>query len=317
MGVMTRSSSGRLELEYAGTMTSRPTTGQELTSRYELWLPDSGTYTVTTEAGGYGTQQREMLIEGDMTVDFTLDRIYPAFPSATGTISGGVDYSAASIFMDVDDEGRVNECWSDDSYRFEVRLSDGWSGEVWLDSNLGDRSAARQHARGMGETLGLTAAVLRSKIEYVCLHDNDAVSNNYAIRDQGLFYYLPGRDANRLADITLHEGAHASQDSDHYGSPGWRAAVEADGNFITEYAREVPDGEDIAESFTAYFLALYSPSTTDEDVRQILLTIPNRVEYFESQGFDMRPWSSRLRPLTVTPGPVRASWCDPNWTECR
>ena len=283
--------------------------------RYAISLATSGTYTVSVRAGGYGAQSREVTIAGGTTIDFTLERIYPGFPSATGTISGTFDYSATSIFRDIADAGRADECWS--SYLFNVRLSDGWSARVQVDSSLGDLSTARRHARGMGETLGLTPAVLRSKIQWVCLHDYEDVSNNYAIRGQGMVYYLPGREANRLAAITLHEGAHASLDSDHYPSPGWRAAVEADGNFITEYAREVPTGEDIAESFVAYFQALYSRNITDEDVRQVLLTIPNRIEYFEAQRFDMRPWSSRLRSLTVTPGPVRATWCDRRWTECR
>ena len=156
----------------------------------------------------------------------------------------------------------------------------------------------------MGETLGRTAAILRSKIKFACLHSNENVSNNYAVRDQGVVYYLPGREANRLAGITLHEGAHASLDSDHFRSPGWLSAVEADGNFITEYARDRSNEEDLAESFVAYFYVLYSRDIRDDHVRQILLTIPNRIEYFEAQGFDMSPWSSPLRSLVVTPGPV-------------
>ena len=150
----------------------------------------------------------------------------------------------------------------------------------------------------------------------VCLHADQSVSNNYAVRDSGIYYYVPGREELRLASITLHEGAHASLDNDHLYSSGWRAARQADGNnFITEYARTV--GEDLAESFTAYFLVKYSRNIEDYDVRQILLTIPNRIDYLERQGFDMRPWSSPVRSLTVTPGPVLATYCDPNWLDCR
>ena len=274
--------------------------------RYAVALANAGTYMVSVFAGGYESLSRELTIEENVTQDFTLERIEPAFRSATGNISGGFDYFGTNLFRDIADAGREDTCWGDDNYRFNVRLSDGWSAEVHVDSRLGDLPTARNHARGMGETLGRTAAVLRSRIRFACLHANENVSNNYAVRDQGVVYYLPGREANRLADITLHEGAHASLDSDHLSSPGWISAVEADGNFITEYARDRPNEEDLAESFVAYFLVLYSRDIRNEDVRQILLTIPNRIEYFETQGFDMRPWSSPLRSLAVTPGPVNA-----------
>ena len=64
-------------------------------------------------------------------------------------------------------------------------------------------------------------------------------------------------------------------------------------------------------------MAKYSRNIEDYDVRQILLTIPNRIDYFERQRFDMRPWSSPVRPLTVTPGPVLATYCDRRWPDCR
>ena len=53
--------------------------------------------------------------------------------------------------------------------------------------------------------------------------------------------------------MLFHEAAHVSLDVDHTDSTGWRAAQAADGEFISTYARDLPDREDVAESVSPYF----------------------------------------------------------------
>ena len=68
-------------------------------------------------------------------------------------------------------------------------------------------------------------------------------------------------------------------------------AQRADGVFISDYARDYPDREDIAESFLTYLAVRYRPERlTDADRAAILTTIPNRLIYFDEQGFDMSPY---------------------------
>ncbi len=55
-----------------------------------------------------------------------------------------------------------------------------------------------------------------------------------------------------------------------------------------------PDGEDIAESILPYFAVRYRPERlTEADRSAILAAIPNRLVYFDEQGFDMSPYSAR------------------------
>ena len=110
----------------------------------------------------------------------------------------------------------------------------------------------------------------------------------------------------------LHESGHVSLDLAHANSAGWRAAQEADGVFISDYARDFPDREDIAESIPPYFAVRYWPERLTETVRSaILAAIPNRLAYFDEQGFDMSPYRARgstTRVLGLRPFQPRRIW---------
>ena len=96
-----------------------------------------------------------------------------------------------------------------------------------------------------------------------------------------------------LEEVFMHEAAHAVLDEAHARADGWRAAQAADGVFISEYAGNNPVREDIAETAVMYFAVRYRPeSLTPEDRWRVLTSIPNRLAYFEEQGFDMSPYEA-------------------------
>lgn len=73
-------------------------------------------------------------------------------------------------------------------------------------------------------------------------------------------------------------------------APGWLAAQAADGNFISTYARDNPDREDIAESFLPYLAARHRADRISEELaRTIGTTIPNRMRYFDALDLDLYP----------------------------
>ena len=96
-----------------------------------------------------------------------------------------------------------------------------------------------------------------------------------------------------LEEELMHEAAHSSLDADHAKADDWLAAQQADGNFISTYARDHPAREDIAESFSAYFVVRYRSNRVPKStVQKIKRTIPNRIAYFDSLALDMYPtWS--------------------------
>ena len=88
--------------------------------------------------------------------------------------------------------------------------------------------------------------------------------------------------------------------------PNWRAAQEADGRFLTSYAKDYPEREDIAETTWAYFVTHYRPDRIGaRNVETILAAIPNRLAYFDAQRFDMSPYvriaTSRSTPPAARP----------------
>ena len=80
----------------------------------------------------------------------------------------------------------------------------------------------------------------------------------------------------------LHEYAHLAYDGAAYSSANWRAAVAADDRFITEYARDFPYREDVAESYVAWFAVRCSADRLmAAEMEWIEAAIPARLAYFD------------------------------------
>ena len=81
----------------------------------------------------------------------------------------------------------------------------------------------------------------------------------------------------------LHEYAHLAYDGAAYSSATWRAAVAADDRFITEYARDFPHREDVAESYVAWFAVRCSADRLipPSEAAFIRSAIPARLAYFD------------------------------------
>ena len=63
-----------------------------------------------------------------------------------------------------------------------------------------------------------------------------------------------------------------------------------DAAFISNYARDYPVREDIAESYLPYLAIRYRPDRISDSLKiEIEKTIPNRIKYFDNQEFKMYP----------------------------
>jgi hypothetical protein len=112
--------------------------------------------------------------------------------------------------------------------------------------------------------------------------DDIEIHNGYAYENLGL-----------LEEALVHEACHTSL-PDLGLAPGWQAAQRDDPTFISNYARDNPQREDIAESFLAYIGLRYRPDRLTQDVRDKITTaISKRIGFFDSI-----PWSSML-PLKL------------------
>jgi hypothetical protein len=177
-----------------------------------------------------------------------------------------------------------------EAHLFDASFDDGLTAEIQVNPEFATSGATTQ-ALKYGEVIGRLPTALRRDVETVWIHRGTQPfgggNNNLLIHiGQGANYESSGI----LEETLVHEASHTSLDADHAASSGWRAAQAADPEFISTYAESNPTREDIAESFLTYLAIRYRADRISQaDYDTITQTIPNRIAYFDAQGFDMYP----------------------------
>ena len=262
-----------------------------------------GTVTVRVIAGPtHVTENIEITVDEDRTLDFDLE--HTGTPPYAGTVYitprviepsdstrlGSITYAGRGERRVFD---RRPDMWiTIDAYLFDVRYARQVV-EFRVNPEFGSKEAALAEVETYAPALGQMPAVLLSGIRDVDIH---AGMELWGGGNEGILIHTDsGKERIRdgfMEEVLLHEAAHAALDLAHKDSPGWRAAQEADGVFISEYARDHPQREDIAESFLVYLAVRYqSERLTVAERTVILRTMPNRLAYFDEQGFDMSPYT--------------------------
>lgn len=283
-----------------------------------------GTVRVTAEAAfSYVGRTVEASVDADLTLDFELEHTgVPPFrgtPWANRHILGPADSTSLrgvtlagrgtrTVF-----DRRVNQWIPVYAYLFDAQFVER-DVEFRVNPEFADVAAARAEVDKFAPALGRLPAVFFSNLGAVAInagvgawggssHDGSIVIH---VHDQTTPDAIRGRF---LEEVFLHEAAHISLDPAHEDSPDWLAAQEADGVFISDYARDHPNREDIAESILMYFAVRYHPRRlSPEDRWAILTAIPNRLAYFEEQGLDMSPYEATGSLLPgLAPGSVASS----------
>ncbi|MCY4583484.1 MAG: Ig-like domain-containing protein [Chloroflexi bacterium] len=259
-----------------------------------------GTVTVRVIAEPtHETETVEIAMEEDRTLDFKLEHTgTPPFHATTLISPQVIEPSDPTTLESITYAGRGElPHWDKqsemtitiDTYLFDVRYA-GHVVEFRVYPELGSREAAQGTVETYIHALGQIPAVLMPGIKHVDIHPGEGRWN--ASQTLGIIVIYPDREPGDFGEVFVHEATHTTLDQTHEGSPGWRAAQEADGVFISEYARDNPDTEDVAESFLAWFAVRYqSERLTTAEIISILRTIPNRLTYFDEQGFDMSPYT--------------------------
>ena len=169
---------------------------------------------------------------------------------------------------------------------FEARYGTSTVVEIQVNPEF-DVFNAEQEALFYATAIGRMPAFLFTDLETVWIHAGDELAgggnNNLLIHTgSGRQYVADGI----LEELFLHEGAHTSLDSRHAREPAWRAAQQADGNFLSTYARDNPEREDVAESIGPWLAVRFFRDRIDSTLaEQIEATIPNRLRYFDCAGF--------------------------------
>ena len=284
-----------------------------------------GAVAVTAEAAfSYVGQTVEVNAVADLTLDFELE--HTGIPPFRGTlwaiprILGPADSTSlrsvtfAGRGVRTVFDRRIDKWIQVRAYLFDAQLGER-EVEFRVNPEFADVEAARAEVDKFAPALGRLPAVFLSNVGAVAINAGEGLWGG-SRHDRSILIHAHDpvtRTAIRegsVEELFMHEAAHVSLDAAHKGSPGWLAAQEADGVFISEYARDHHRLEDVAESALMYFAVRYRPrSLIREDQWAIRTAIPNRLAYFEEQGLDMSPYvaTGSLVP-GLEPGSVAGSF---------
>ena len=201
---------------------------------------------------------------------------------------------------------RVNGWITVNAYLFNATFDDNLTSEIQVNPEFGSSDTAFVYAERYGIAIGRLPTVLRDDVETVWIHQGTQPfgggNNNLLIHTGQALDYI---DDGILEEALIHEAAHTSLDSDHASSAGWLSAQTMDGEFISTYAQDYPNREDIAESFLLYLAIRYrSDRITQSTYQTITQTIPNRIQYFDDQLFNLYP----ITTLANEDGPSKINY---------
>ena len=277
-----------------------------------------------TAVPGYLVQTVQLTVDsGDRTLDFALE--HTGVPPYSGTVwitpdilgpsdptaLGSVTYTGRGM-REVFDR-RVDMWVTVDAYLFDAQFGERTL-EFQVNPEFGTEEAARRQVDTFAPAIGRLPAVLMSGLREVEMNAGEGLfgGNSY---NGSLLIHTDDEATQQalregyLEEIFLHEAAHAALDPSISEAPGWRSAQRADDAFISEYARDHPDREDVAESFLPYFALRHRPDRlTAEERWIIMMSIPNRLAYFDEQPFDMSTEPGEWREGTSPSRSVRTVW---------
>lgn len=171
-------------------------------------------------------------------------------------------------------------------HTFEAAFADGARVGVWVHPSVGTRQDAEAVAALLVGPLGRLPAVMRMPLSHVVVHSGDEAAfaehlgNFFAVYADNVRARVSTHD---LEETVFHESVHATLDVLWADSAVWRDAQAADGGFVTGYAAELPEGEDLAESALFAFAYLRHPGRLPPEVaRGVEATMPARLAVFET-----------------------------------
>ena len=186
---------------------------------------------------------------------------------------------------------RKDQLFDEGTFVFEAIFSDGTALEIWAHSEFGTTEDAAHYAQMVTDPLGKLPSAMRRGLSHVVINKGDETAFG---EDKGHFFVLYSENMDTrvsnhdLEETVFHESVHATLDLHHADGADWLAAQRADNEFITEYAANNPDGEDLAETALFAVTLLKHPGRLPSDVESWMASnIPNRLNYFRTPLNDL------------------------------
>lgn len=172
-----------------------------------------------------------------------------------------------------------------DVYIFDALYENSKQFKMVVNTQITPFSEAERQAQLYAKILGQLNPILIEGIQFVFIHPGNAnftgpVGSIVAHTGTAEKDLIP---IGALEEVMAHEAIHASIQF-YSSSIEWYRAQRSDVAFISQYARDFAETEDLAESYGAYLIlknATRNPLTIVQKIRE---EIPARMQFFERLG---------------------------------
>ncbi len=177
-------------------------------------------------------------------------------------------------------------------YLFPANFEGGFEIEIQVNQEFGNPKIAQTIAEKYATVIGRLSNQLRKDVETVWIHKG---LKPFGGGNKNLLIHTDWSEKHYekqgiLEETFVHEASHTSLDSYHSNRSEWIIAQNKDCNYISSYAEDNPEREDIAESYLPYLAVRFKSARISKELkRKIERAIPNRIKYFDSMNFDMYP----------------------------
>lgn len=154
---------------------------------------------------------------------------------------------------------------------------------------------ALSEAQRFAEVHGRIPPGLRYAVNELWIHGGDQPAGG-GYRSVLIHVDSAVKDWPFVEELFLHEAAHTTLDYEAHGAgavdpSSWESVKSKDGRPISDYARDFPAREDVAESYVAFAIWKVAQATNplDRNAQIIASTIPNRLAYLDTLGDEFQP----------------------------
>lgn len=168
---------------------------------------------------------------------------------------------------------------------FDARYKGGVTVPIWGHPKIGTKADVQDIVTEVAKAVGELPAFMLGRLNHVVVNDGNHAASG---EDRGRFFVVYAdnmRDrisTNDIQETVFHESVHATLDIPYARSKEWAAAQKADGDFITNYARDRRKREDLAETALFAWAMHIAPGRIGKDVEdEVRANVPNRLKFLE------------------------------------
>ena len=184
--------------------------------------------------------------------------------------------------------------WEQDYFNafiFQASFENGHKIQIRVNSEFKNKEKAEKQALKFVFMIGQLPYFIRStNLRTITIHKGD---HDWGGGNHDILIHTGSKHGVCEEEVLMHESGHTSLDWDWGGSVNssqWKKAAKADSNFISEYAKQYPDTEDVAETINWWIAVRCKPGKLSNNTyKKIVEGIPNRLRYLDKQNYDTYP----------------------------